>query len=810
MTSGAVNTTGSTFDSGKASPPSGSARQPNESPNNAVTQKEVDYYLNPTELFRWINYRRWDGAKSRALSHPDESSTWIVSRHSSDGRVLWRHLPIHLVCMQSDNVASDNPSTIRQIEELLEVLLETYPEGASSADDQGMLPLHLTAANCSQPNDRILNILLMCYPAAVNMKDVHGRTPIDILNEKVEDGPRRAAAFRSMSRARTMTERLVASIREENSSVIESLKQTATNERMASQRIIVRLEEELENSRKKAEDLEHRNKDGIGSYEALRKEVEGMEEERENNNKIIQLLKRERQELLDQNEFIRNQLEEHENIVNSLKQQYNMDLQDRSDMIAQLKSEVSTSRAMAEALESQLRSRFTNEEYLTATVSELETKISDMNANFQQEKANLIRDRDAYENENTQLKRNVEEITKKASGLQLKLTEVNKNMSLIMSSHAALNGEHDRIVELSLQTEAELLENIRNERSKTLNFLKKQHDFFEIAKKDQEQLIEEFYRKEMEILESEHAERDRIAASISNMRQEFNQARSSILDRQRNLQSDNLLLGLSSTMGSSPRQNSGSFSISKEFRNETKLPPSNQVARHAEATITASQTIASKQASTPSSYTERSPIFNNSMKPNPVESRVPTSTIVTQTVENRQGLRSFDQSEGNLLHHLESRKDTGTGHSRRQLKASESMSFGTSTLSTAQSLFPIPSSAPKQKPRMINLTELNRNVDVAASSGTSAASSSRHTLMTRTYTNSFPTTSRLSIKTSLDEYSQNSSSTSTNGSIDESDSESSSRGGSSYSRKYRKAPRESSLRVANGMGMGMIKISEEM
>ena len=55
--------------------------------------KEVDYYLNPTELFRWINYRRWDGAKTRAQSHPDECSTWIVSRHNADGRILWRTCP---------------------------------------------------------------------------------------------------------------------------------------------------------------------------------------------------------------------------------------------------------------------------------------------------------------------------------------------------------------------------------------------------------------------------------------------------------------------------------------------------------------------------------------------------------------------------------------------------------------------------------------------------------------------------------------------------------------------------------------------
>jgi hypothetical protein len=808
MGSSAANALGPIFDSDKVSPSFGSTRQSKDGPSSKVVAKEVDYYLNPTELFRWINYRRWDGAKSRALSHPDESSTWIVSRHSSDGRVLWRHLPIHLVCMQSDNIVSDNPSTSRQIEELVEVLLETYPDGANSPDDQGMLPLHLIVANCSQPNDRILSILLMSYPAAVNMKDVHGRTPIDILNEKVENGPRREAAVRAMSRAKTMTERLVLSIREENVDAIESLKQTAANERMASQRIILRLEEELEVSRKKAEELEHRNKDGIGNYEALRKEVEVMEHERENSKNVIQLLKRERQELLDQNEIIRSQLEDHECIVNSLKQQYNLDLQDRSDTIAQLKSEVSTSRAMAEALESQLRSRFTNEEYLTATVSELETKISDLNAQFQQEKANLLRDRDVYENENTQLKRNVEELTKKATGLQMKLTEVNKSMSQIMTSHAALNAEHDRILELSIQTEAELLENIRNERSKTLNFLKKQHEFFEAAKKDQEELIDDCCRKELEILESEHLERDRITTSISSMRQEFNQVRSSILDRQRSLQADNLFLGQSSTVGSSPRQNAGNFSISKDSRNESKSISINQGTRHGDAISTSVQTIASKQASPSSSYMERNPVFNNSVKSNSVESRVPTSTIVTQTAENRQGVRNFDQTEGNLLQHLETRKDIGTGQNRRHLNTSESMSFGTSTLSTAQSsFFRNPSSVSKQKPRMINVTELSRSVNVTSSSGASSSSTPTHTLMTRTHTNSFPATSRLSIN--LDEYSQNSSSTSTNGSIDESDSESSSRGGSSYSRKYRKESRESYRGIANSMGMGMIKISEE-
>ena len=201
-----------------------------ESGSPLLQKKEVDYYLNPTELFRWINYRRWDGAKARVLSHPDECSTWIVSRHSSDGRILWRHLPLHLVCMQSENGNSENSSQItRQIEELVDVLLGAYPDGANSPDDQGMLPLHLVVANSSQPNERILNLLLMTYPTGVDVKDKYGRTPVDIVSEKVESGPHREAALRAMSRAKLTTERLVEAIREENTANLASIKQGASN-----------------------------------------------------------------------------------------------------------------------------------------------------------------------------------------------------------------------------------------------------------------------------------------------------------------------------------------------------------------------------------------------------------------------------------------------------------------------------------------------------------------------------------------------------------------------------------------------------
>ena len=75
------------------------------------------------------------------------------------------------------------------------MLLDAHPEAASSPDDQGMLPLHLAVANSAHPNENVLNLLLMAHPTAADAKDNHGRTPVDLLGEKAETGPHRAAAL---------------------------------------------------------------------------------------------------------------------------------------------------------------------------------------------------------------------------------------------------------------------------------------------------------------------------------------------------------------------------------------------------------------------------------------------------------------------------------------------------------------------------------------------------------------------------------------------------------------------------------------
>src|SRR3569832_2325627 len=93
--------------------------------------KDLDFDVNPSELYLLLQRRDWDGATQRLKDCPDEATYW-VSRKEVDGKLRWRLLPIHgaiIFCA---------PDT------MIRTLLETYPEAVSAKDDQGMLPLHLS------------------------------------------------------------------------------------------------------------------------------------------------------------------------------------------------------------------------------------------------------------------------------------------------------------------------------------------------------------------------------------------------------------------------------------------------------------------------------------------------------------------------------------------------------------------------------------------------------------------------------------------------------------------------------------------
>eukprot|EP00585_Thalassiosira_rotula_P012944 CAMPEP_0196132168 /NCGR_PEP_ID=MMETSP0910-20130528/1895_1 /TAXON_ID=49265 /ORGANISM="Thalassiosira rotula, Strain GSO102" /LENGTH=775 /DNA_ID=CAMNT_0041391735 /DNA_START=78 /DNA_END=2405 /DNA_ORIENTATION=+ len=525
--------------------------------------REVDYYLNPTELFRWINYRRWDGAKSRANSHPDECSTWIVSRHNTDGRILWRHLPLHLICMQKEAACgvldeSDVQAVVanRQMEQLMDVLLDSYPEGASSPDDQGMLPLHLLLSKAEgEPNERVINLLLSSFPNAVDIRDKFGRTPYDILREScgstgtegTEPGPgdantsdRCRAAFRALKRARYVADRITSTIRDESANIVAAVQHEASNERGASQKIIVRLEEEMSKTRKEMEARDARERGLQDDIRRMKSELSMTESNVSGVSRDLAVTRKERDELLSSNEAMKVQLDSHNEVVERTRREATQNRNGDLELIANLKSEVSTSKAMTEALESQLRSRFTNEEYLSTTVSELEEQLDELKVRHEHETKKNQHELEVLTTDNKKLKWNCEEHSKKNNQLQEKLKDLNKQMSQIISSYSTLNTEHDRLLELSKIYENNLLDTVRSERAQLVEHFRKQRETLEKTFNEQERIIEESLQSQDKFIATANSDRSRGKATVEKLRNEFQQLRAAAAERERTMHAEEL------------------------------------------------------------------------------------------------------------------------------------------------------------------------------------------------------------------------------------------------------------------------------
>ena len=95
-------------------------------------------YENQTELFRQIGRKDWDKSIQILKDHPEQAKIWIVTRYhggalvpgSDDVTVWYRRLPLHHAC-SAKNVTP----------QIIEALLEAYPEALLEQDETGKVPL---------------------------------------------------------------------------------------------------------------------------------------------------------------------------------------------------------------------------------------------------------------------------------------------------------------------------------------------------------------------------------------------------------------------------------------------------------------------------------------------------------------------------------------------------------------------------------------------------------------------------------------------------------------------------------------------
>ena len=480
-------------------------------------RREVDYYLNPTELFRWINYRRWDGAKARASSHPEECGTWIVSKNS-DGSINWRHLPIHLVCMQCGNASEE---TVGQVEALLDALLLSYPEGASTADGQGMLPLHLAVSHGA--TEKFVTSLVACYPGGAHKTDKFGRSPIDIVNDG-PPGPRRDAMLQVLRRAKKNMDRLAGSIRKEAAAEVAAVTQSAANERIASQRIIMRLEEELESAKDALESMQHRGENQSQREHDLEEQLSLSNKKLEKLKSDLETVREERDQLNEEIKPLRHKVENHDNTIATLKRNASTDRNEQNKIIAELKSDVATAKAMTDAVENQLRSRFSNEEEMANEISNLESSLVASRGECETEKRKYRELKEQLESENDHLKKSVEDLTKRNSEMQMKISDLHKQLNNLLASYHSLNTEHERIMEYTTSYEHDCIDAVQQERDRLAKSMAKQKSAFENAMTEQFRIMEEASKKEIELQSTAQEERKRANKVISTIRAEFKAA----------------------------------------------------------------------------------------------------------------------------------------------------------------------------------------------------------------------------------------------------------------------------------------------
>ncbi len=130
-------------------------------------EPEVNYDQGPTELYKRIEEKNWEGAIARLESHPFEAKTWVSRTEQSSQKVRWRLLPIHATCIFRAPLA------------LIEALIDVYRDGPQMKDDQGMLPVHLACRNGGSKG--VVLALLRGFPISTQVKDRKGRTPLELV-----------------------------------------------------------------------------------------------------------------------------------------------------------------------------------------------------------------------------------------------------------------------------------------------------------------------------------------------------------------------------------------------------------------------------------------------------------------------------------------------------------------------------------------------------------------------------------------------------------------------------------------------------
>lgn len=393
-------------------------------------------------------------------------------------------------------------------------------------DHEGRTPLHLACLNAGVTEN--VAMLLLCYNASAAVTvDRNNRTPLDLLKQSLSAIAASAvtaelnSSVLMLQRMEAMLTQIKQNVRVEEAKHVDQLHASVSSERVASQQIINRLEEELAKTKQTLalmeSDMSHKE-DLETNFEQklimLTKENNQLTEE---THSLRQTIK----EMKNAIDLKKDEIHRYDEIVESVKREYQSQMDDLVAEIKNAKAETSTAKSMSEALESQLKVKFSSEHAQIQKIATLEKSLSDILSNQNQVESEFKSRIDNLHRENLRLKESVESTTKYNNALQDKVKELNESLSNIIASQTILSAEQERFLEVAETYARESLEAVNAERDRLVGFVGTQRRQLEHLFAEQLRVLEGGASTGMQQRAVFESERERSLATIQKMKQHF-------------------------------------------------------------------------------------------------------------------------------------------------------------------------------------------------------------------------------------------------------------------------------------------------
>eukprot|EP00539_Tryblionella_compressa_P002223 CAMPEP_0178744468 /NCGR_PEP_ID=MMETSP0744-20121128/6788_1 /TAXON_ID=913974 /ORGANISM="Nitzschia punctata, Strain CCMP561" /LENGTH=753 /DNA_ID=CAMNT_0020397607 /DNA_START=81 /DNA_END=2342 /DNA_ORIENTATION=+ len=498
-----------------------------EQPEKNDEPEERDFDKNPTILYALVQKKIWNEAAERAMTNPEEAGIW-VSRREKDGRVRWRLLPLHAAIV------------FKAPEDVIKSLLNAYPKGAETRDDQGMLPLHLAFRNAA--TEAVVKLLLLAYPYSVEVPDRKGRLPLtlaqaapephrDVFIKALEKGPSHyAMAATEATREKIVAEQeaifeaRLAQTRQFHDYEVSELKAEFEKKEQEALDKIAELESELAKTNETSQVLvDHVN--GLEAQLASRsdterflatkianlseklKETEKLKEDMESSlgndkNALVEERDNLTAKVADLQAKVEIAQEKHDRTLELLGKKEaewtHLETELRKKL-NQTEVEWANSQANGAILEAQLKKRMGNEHLLASQVSSLASRLAEI--------AN-----DAKEN-TKKYEALIKELEEERSGLRKTVADLTARLKKAAEVMESTNEQQIKIIDEAISQE-EMISNALVENAKIVNETIHLAKELERAKEEQE-IMRTMLEKKDEAYELAKAKRDEIRQAIT-------------------------------------------------------------------------------------------------------------------------------------------------------------------------------------------------------------------------------------------------------------------------------------------------------